>query len=103
MPLDSAAKRKNLTEADMHIVAEVVSEMSRQVASPLSTQDRALTLARAALKDIAFKAALALLHRNIIMRRKTDPHLLSAPLAPLAPLFQKLELEAQNLLSQPAR
>jgi hypothetical protein len=103
MPLDVDAQRKNLSEADMRIVAEVVSEMSDKVASPLSTEARALTLARAALKDSAFKAALALLHRNIIVRRKTDPLRMSAPLAPLAPLFQKLELEAQNMLSQPAR
>jgi len=33
-----------------------------------------------------------------MMRRKTDPHQM---LALLAPLFKKLELEAQKVLSQP--
>ena len=99
MPLDSTAKRKNLTEPELRIVIEVVSEMARKVASPLSTQARALTLARAALRDAGLKTALTLLHRNILLRRQTDPHQM---LAPLAPLFQKVELEAQKVLSQPA-
>jgi hypothetical protein len=100
MSLDSAAERENLTDADLHIVAEVVRELARKVTSPFSTQHRVLTLARAAGKNTALNTALTLLHRNIMARRKTDPH---QPLAPLAPLFKKLELEAQKVLSQPAR
>src|SRR5215470_7442475 len=96
--LEAAPDRRNLTEAELRVVVEVVSEMSRKVASPLDTQARALTLARAALKDPALKRTLALLHRNIMVRRKTDPNQM---LAPLAPLFKKLELEAQKVLSQP--
>jgi hypothetical protein len=99
-PLDSAPKGKILTEAELRMVVELVSEMARKVASPLSTQARALTLARASLKDPALKTTLTLLHRNIMVRRKTDPNQM---LAPLAPLFKKLELEAQKVLSQPAR
>jgi len=97
MSLDSTAKQKNLREAELHVVAEVVSEMARAVANPFSTHDRALTIARAARKDTALMTALTLLHRNIMVRRKIDPHHM---LAPLAPLFHKLELEAAKVLSR---
>jgi hypothetical protein len=86
-------------EAELGIVAEVVIEMARSVASPFSTHDRALTIARAAQKDSALMTALTFLHRNIMVRRKIDPHHM---LAPLAPLFYKLELEAAKILSRSA-
>ena len=67
--------------------------------SPFSAHARAQTLARAALKDAAFKAELAALRQKVIVRRKVDPRRM---LAPLAPVFYKLELEANKLLSRSA-
>ena len=97
MPLDSAIEQNNPREAELHVVAEVVSEMAHSVSSPFSTHDRALSIARAARKDTALMTAVTLLHRNIVVRRKIDPHHM---LAPLGPLFYKLELEAAKILSR---
>ena len=98
MLLESISNRKNLTETELRMVAEVAIEMARAVAGPSSAHTGALTLARAALKDTEFKATLAALHWNIMVRRAKDPHHM---LAPLAPLFCKLEQEAERVLSAP--
>jgi hypothetical protein len=100
MPLESISNRKNLTEAEQRMVAEVAIEMARAFADPLSVQTGAQTLARAALKDTAFRATLAIVHRNIVVRRATDPHRM---LAPLKPLFRNLEQAAEKVLIAPAR
>ena len=97
MLLESTPTRENLTEAELRILAEVVTEMARALSSPFSTQARAQTLARAARNNAAFKASIVALHRNIIVRRKTDPNHM---LAPLTPLFYKLELEAHKVLNR---
>jgi hypothetical protein len=97
MLVESISNRKNLSETELHMVAEVAIEMARAVAGPSSAHAGAQTLARAALKDAAFKADLAALHQNVIRRRKIDPRHM---LAPLAPLFHKLELEANKVLSR---
>jgi hypothetical protein len=98
MLLESISNRKNLTEAEQRMVAEVAIEMARAVAGPFSAHTGALTFARAALKDPAFKATLAALHRNMMVRRARDPHHM---LAPLTPVFRKLEQEAERVLSAP--
>jgi len=100
MLLESIPNRKNLSETEQRMVAEVAIEMARVVAGPFSVQTEAQTLARAALKDTAFKATLAIVHRNIVVRRATDPHRM---LAPLKPLFRNLEQAAEKVLSAPAR
>ena len=93
------SSQKTLTETELRMVAEVAIEMARAVAGPFSAQTGALTLARAALKDTAFKTALVTLHRNILVRRAKDPYYM---LAPLAPLFCQLEQEAKRVLSAQA-
>jgi hypothetical protein len=44
MPLESISNRKNLTEAEQRMVAEVAIEMARAFAGPLSVQTGAQTL-----------------------------------------------------------
>jgi hypothetical protein len=96
MPLDYTSSRKNLTETELRMVAEVAIEMARAIGGPFSVHAGALTFARAALKDTEFKAALAALHRNIMVRQANDPR---GMLAPLAPMFRNLEQAAQKVLS----
>jgi len=96
MLLESHASRKNLTETELRMVAEVAIEMAREAKSPFDVQAGALTFARAALKDSAFKAALQALHRKIMTRRTIDPRNM---LAPLAPLFRNIEQQAERVLS----
>ena len=98
MLLESISNQKNLSETEQRMVAEVAIEMARAVAG--SVHRGAQTLARAALKDTAFKATLAIVHRNIMVRRTTDPYRM---LAPLKPLFRNLEQAAEKVLSAPAR
>ena len=100
MPVESISDRKNLSEIELRMVAEVAIEMARAVAGPFSVHTGAQTLARAALKDTAFKAMLTIVHRNIVVRRATDPHRM---LAPLKPLFRNLEQAAEMVLGAPAR
>ena len=96
MLLESTSDRNNLTDTEVRMVAEVAIEMSRAVTVPFDLRAGALTLARAALKDTTFRATLAGLHRNIMVRRAKDPRQM---LAPLAPLFRNLEREAERVLS----
>jgi hypothetical protein len=100
MLLESISNGKNLSETELRMVAEVAIEMARAVAGPSSARTGAQTLARAALKDSAFKATLAIVHRNIIVRRATDPNRM---LAPLKPLFRNLEHAAEMVLGAPVR
>ena len=72
MLLESISNQKNLSETEQRMVAEVAIEMARAVAG--SVHRGAQTLARAALKDTAFKATLAIVHRNIMVRRRPLSH-----------------------------
>jgi hypothetical protein len=99
MLLESISNGKNLSETELRMVAEVAIEMARAVTGPLSAHTGAQTLARAALKNSAFKATLAIVHRNIVVRRAVDPHHM---LAPLKPLFRNLEQAAEKVLGAPA-
>jgi hypothetical protein len=94
--LESISNRKNLSETELRMVAEVPIEMARALAGPFSTHTGAQILARTVLKDSAFKATLAIVHRNIVMRRAIDPHHM---LAPLKPLFRNLEQAAEKVLN----
>ena len=93
---DSVPNRKDLSETELCMVAEVAIEMARAGAGSFSVHTGAQTLARAALKDSAFKATLAIVHKNIVMRRAIDP--LHA-LAPLKSLFRNLEEAAEKVLN----
>jgi hypothetical protein len=95
----SMSNRNNLSEAELRMVAEVAIEMARAVRGPSSLQEGALTLARAALKDAEFKAALAAMHRSILLRQSKDPRRM---LAPLTPLLSKLERDAEKVLGAAA-
>lgn len=96
MLFESVSNRKDLSETELCMVAEVAIEMARALAAPFSAHTGAQTLARAALKDSAFKATLAIVHRNIVVRRTIDP--LHA-LAPLKSLFHNLEQAAEKVLN----
>jgi hypothetical protein len=93
---ESSSNRKNLSETELCMVAEVAIEMARAFAGPFSAHTGAQTLARAALKDSAFMATLAIVHKNIVVRRTMDP--LHA-LAPLKSLFRNLEQAAEKVLN----
>ena len=79
------------------MVAEVVTEMAKRRGRSFDASTFAVTLARAALIDPAFKARLVEIHRRLEARRKTD--MPAKMLAPLAPLFHDLERDAEAVLS----
>jgi len=95
----SLSDQNGLTDDALRIAAEVAVEMARDVTQSVNAHAKALTFARAALKDAKFKAALTAIHRNIILRRAIDPRNM---LSPLAPLFQSMEQAAERVLSAPA-
>lgn len=96
---ETTVNRKNLSETELRMVAEVAIEMARAVGGLSGVHEGALTLARAALKDADFKADLEALHRSMVRRQEKDPRRM---LAPLAPLFSKLERDAEKVLSAAA-
>jgi hypothetical protein len=85
-----------LTEAELRMVVEVVTELARFRGTAFDKASQGSTFARAALIDPAFKARLTEIHRRIEARRVTDiPRKI---LAPLAPLFRGLERDAEWIL-----
>jgi len=70
-----------LTDAEMRIVAEVVSELAKLRGTSFDKAAMGFTFARAALIDPAFKVRLAKVHRRLEARRlATLPtNLLAAP------------------------
>ena len=73
-----------LTDAELRMVAEVVSEMARFRGRSFAKNTKDYTFARAALIDPSFKAKVAEVHRRLQARRATDmPCKLLAPIAPL--------------------
>ena len=86
-----------LTEAELRIVAEVVTELAKYRGTAFDKTSKGTTFARAVMIDPAFKARLAEIHRRLEARRKTDiPHKM---LVPLTPLFRDLERGAEVVLS----
>jgi len=57
----------------------------------------ALTFCRAALADPAYRARLAEVHRRLEVQRASKE--LRRSLAPIAPLFQDLERDAERILT----
>jgi hypothetical protein len=85
-----------LTDAELRMVAEVVSELAKLRGTSFDKAATGFEFARAALIDPAFKARLGEVHRRLEARRKTDlPRKL---LAPIAPLFRDLERDAETVL-----
>jgi putative aminopeptidase FrvX len=95
----SLSSQNGLTDDALQIAAEVAIEMARDVTQSVNAHAKALTFARAALRDAKFKAALTAMHRSIILRRAIDPRNM---LTPLAPLFRNIERAAEKVLSEPA-
>jgi hypothetical protein len=86
-----------LSDAELRMVAEVVTEIARFRGRSFAKNTKAHTFARAALIDPKFKAKLAEVHRRLEARRATDlPRKL---LAPIAPLFRDLERDAETILA----
>jgi len=84
-----------LTDAELHMVAEVVTEFARCRGSAFNRVAKGHDFARAALIDPAFKARLAEVHRRLEARRATD--IPRKMVAPLAPLFRDLERDAERI------
>jgi hypothetical protein len=86
-----------LTDAELRIVAEVVTELAKYRGTTFDKTSKGTTFARAAMIDPAFKARLAEIHRRLEARCKTDiPRKMPAP---LAPLFRDLERDTEAVLS----
>ena len=85
-----------LSDPELRMIAEVATEMAKHRGRSFDASAFAVTLARAALIDSAFKSRLAELHRRLEARRATIPRRM---LAPLAPLFRDLERDAEAVLS----
>ena len=86
-----------LTDAELRMVAEVVTELAKYRGTAFDKTSKGTIFARAAMIDPAFKARLVEIHRRLEARRKTD--LPRKTLAPLAPLFRDLERDAEAVLS----
>jgi hypothetical protein len=87
----------SLTDAELRMIAEVVTELARFRGSAFDRVANGQAFARAALIDPAFKARLVEIHRRLEARRRTD--IPRKMLAPLAPLFRDLERDAEAVLS----
>ena len=85
-----------LTDAELRMVAEVVTELSRFRGSAFDKVAKGNAFARAALIDPASMVRLAEVHRRLVTRRSTSiPHKL---LVPIGPLFRDLERQADAVL-----
>ena len=85
-----------LTEAELRIVAEVVTELAKYRGTNFDKTSTGTTFARATLIDPAFKTRVAEVHRRLEAQRATDlpPKLL----VPIGPLFRDLERDAEAVL-----
>ena len=86
-----------LTDAEMRMVAEVVSELAKLRGTSFDKAATGFTFARAALIDPAFKARLAEVHRRLEARRSTA--LPTKLLAPVARRLRDLERDAEAVVS----
>ena len=85
-----------LTDAELRMVAEVVSELAKYRGTAFDKVAKGNALARAALIDPAFMVRLAEVHRRLVARRSTSiPHKL---LVPIGPLLRDLERKADAVL-----
>ena len=92
-----AAHMPMLTEAELRIIVEVVTELARFRGTAFDKTSKGTTFARAALIDPAFKARLVEVHRRLEARRATD--LPAKLLVPIGPFFRDLERDAEAVLS----
>jgi hypothetical protein len=86
-----------LSDAELRMIAEVVTEFARFRGTSFDQADKGLAFARAALIDPAFKVRLAEVYRRLETPRATKER--SRLLAPSAPLFRDLERDAEAVLS----
>jgi hypothetical protein len=86
-----------LSDTELRMVAEIVTEMARSSRVPFDGAAKGAALARAALIDPAFKARLSEAHRRLDVWRVTkEAH---AFMEPIAPHLRDLELDAEMVLS----
>lgn len=85
-----------LTDAELRMVAEVVSELAKYRGTSLDAAAKGFAFARAALIDPAFKAKLARVHRRLEARRLNN--IPAKLLMPIGPLFRDLERQADAVL-----
>jgi len=86
-----------LTDAELKMVAEIVTEMGRSRGTSFDRSAKGVTFARAALIDPGFRARLAEVHGRLELWRATkEPRRI---LEPIAPLFRNLERDAEMVLS----
>jgi len=86
-----------LTDAELLMVAEIVTEMARSRGTSFDKAAKGADLARAALIDPAFKARLAEAHRRLDVWRVVKET--RWMLQPIAPALRELEREAEVVLS----
>ena len=85
-----------LTDAELRMIAEVVTEMAKYRGRSFDASACAVALGRAAIADRGFRARLVEIHRRIEARRKTD--LARGFPAPVASLLRDLERDAEWIL-----
>jgi hypothetical protein len=95
--LEPTLTGQNLTDAELHIVAEVVEELAKIRAKSLDKKAKGFAFARAAVIDPNFKAKLLGVHRRLGVRRATKiPRQSSVPIGLL--LLRDLERHAEVVL-----
>ena len=86
-----------LTDAELRMVAEIVSEMARLRGATFDGAAKGAAFARAALINPVFRARLSEVHQRLdVWRVIKEPRTI---LAPIAPLFRDLERDAEAVLS----
>ena len=97
--LEPILNGQNLTDAELHIVAEVVEELAKIRATSLDKDARGFSFTHAAVIDPNFKAKLLRVHRRLGARRSTKiPRQSPVPIGPL--LLRDLERHAEVVLSR---
>jgi len=86
-----------LSDAEVKMVAEIVTEMARSRGGAFDKEAKGANLARAALIDPAFKARISEVHRRLDVWRVMKES--RAIMEPIAPLFRDLERDAEIVLS----
>jgi len=86
-----------LNDAEIKMVAEIVTGMARSRGSAFDKAAKGADLARAAMIDPAFKARLADAHRRLDVWRVVKES--RTILEPIAPVLRELEREAEVVLS----
>ena len=86
-----------LTDAELRMVAEVVSSLAKLRGTSFDKAAMGFTFARAALIDPKFKARLSEVHRRLEVRRSTM--LPTNLVAPVARLLRDLERDAEAVVA----